>query len=184
MIVDNSKIILEEIAKVFSMSDFSEVKLLADSILSSNKVVCVGAGRMGYAMKGFSMRLKHMGIDSYIIGDSNVPSIGSGDLLLIGSGSGETQTICDIAATAKESGATIALITGNPESRISWMANVEIIIRAPSKVKQIEGFASAQPMTTLNEQCVGIFFDSLVLELMKITGETHESMWGRHSNLE
>jgi D-arabinose 5-phosphate isomerase GutQ len=39
-------------------------------------------------------------------------------------------------------------------------------------------------MTTLNEQCLGIFFDALVLQLMKKMGETHVTMLERHSNLE
>jgi len=39
-------------------------------------------------------------------------------------------------------------------------------------------------MTTLNEQSLGIFFDSIVLKLMEKMGESHDTMWGRHSNLE
>jgi D-arabinose 5-phosphate isomerase GutQ len=39
-------------------------------------------------------------------------------------------------------------------------------------------------MTTLNEQCLGIFFDAVVLLLMEKMNETHDTMWARHSNLE
>ena len=39
-------------------------------------------------------------------------------------------------------------------------------------------------MTTLNEQSLGIFFDAVCLKIMDRTGETHDSMWARHSNLE
>jgi len=43
---------------------------------------------------------------------------------------------------------------------------------------------SVQPMTTLNEQCLGIFFDAVVLQMMRQMDETHDTMWARHSNLE
>jgi hypothetical protein len=39
-------------------------------------------------------------------------------------------------------------------------------------------------MTTLNEQCLWLFFDAMVLEIMQKTWETHDTMWARHSNLE
>jgi D-arabinose 5-phosphate isomerase GutQ len=64
------------------------------------------------------------------------------------------------------------------------IADSIVQIKAPSKTKSIEGFASIQPMTTLNEQCLGIFFDALVLDLMEKMKETHDTMWARHSNLE
>ena len=184
MILNNSDKILNEISRVFFMSDFSEEQNLVESIFSSNKIICVGAGRMGYAMRGFAMRLKHLGLNAYMIGDTNVPAIGKGDLLITGSGSGETQTIYDLVSIGKNNGARIVIITGNPDSRIGRLADIKIIIRAPSKTKSIEGFQSKQPMTSLNEQCLAIFFDSLVLNLMEKSGETHETMWGRHSNLE
>ena len=57
-------------------------------------------------------------------------------------------------------------------------------ILAPSKTKEVEGLKSIQPMTTLNEQSLGVLFDAIVLEIMEKTNETHDSMWNRHSNLE
>jgi 6-phospho-3-hexuloisomerase len=130
------------------------------------------------------MRLGHLGLRAYTVGDSTVPSIGTGDLFLVASGSGETQTIYDLVVRAKENGAAIALVTGNPGSRMGKLADVIVVLKAPSKTKPIDGFQSVQPMTTLNEQCLGIFFDALVLCLMEVMGETHDTMWKRHSNLE
>jgi 6-phospho-3-hexuloisomerase len=57
-------------------------------------------------------------------------------------------------------------------------------VTAPSKTKQVDGFVSIQPMTTLNEQSLGLFFDTIVLLLMEKMGESHDTMWARHSNLE
>jgi 6-phospho-3-hexuloisomerase len=176
--------ILPEIEQVLSKTDEKEVSLLAKELLGAKTIVAVGAGRVGMAVRGFAMRLGHFGLKAFTVGDSTVPSIGKGDLLLVASGSGETQTIFDLVTIAKKNGAKIALVTGNKNSRIGKLANAIVQIQAPSKTKKIAGFQSMQPMTTLNEQCLGIFFDTVVLCLMEKMKETHETMWARHSNLE
>lgn len=184
MIKRHIKNILNEIETVLSKIDESEVDLLTKSILGANKIVTVGAGRVGMATRGFAMRLGHLGLNAYMIGDATVPAIGEGDILLVSSGSGETQTVYDLVEIAKKNKASIVLVTGNPDSRMGKLADVVVKITAPSKTKAAEGLASIQPMTTLNEQCLSIFFDAVVLNLMAEMKESHETMWARHSNLE
>lgn len=184
MIKENIKLILNEISTVLSKIDEQQVDDMISSIISANKIVAIGAGRVGLATRGFAMRLGHFGLNAYMIGDATIPSIGEGDVLLVSSGSGETQTIYDIVEIAKKNKAKIALVTGNCDSRMGKLADVVVKITAPSKTKAIDGFASAQPMTTLNEQCLVIFFDAVVLRLMEKLNETHDTMWARHSNLE
>lgn len=178
------KKILLEIDHVLSKTEESEVSLFVDELIKAKTIVVVGAGRVGMAGRGFAMRLGHLGLRAFMIGDSTVPSIGSGDLLLVCSGSGETQTIYDLVEIAKKNNSRITLITGNPNSRMGELADVIVKIAAPSKTKSVEGIVSIQPMTTLNEQCLGIFFDTVVLQIMDKLDESHETMWARHSNLE
>lgn len=184
MLQENVKKILEEIGSVLERIDGKEVERLVKDVLDAKKIVVCGAGRVGMATRGFGMRLGHLGLQAYTLGDSVVPSIGEGDLFLVSSGSGETQTIYDLVEIAKKNGAKVALVTGNPESRMGKLADMIVGIKAPSKTKPVEGFSSIQPMTTLNEQCLGLFYDAVVLELMEKMNETHDSMWARHSNLE
>jgi 6-phospho-3-hexuloisomerase len=182
----NSEIkeILKEIQIVLSKINESEVDGLISEILNAKRIVVCGAGRVGMAIRGFGMRLGHLGLNAYTLGDSTVPGISEDDLLIVASGSGETQTIFDLVAIASRNKCRIAAITGNPESRIGKLANSLVIITAPSKTKAVEGFISVQPMTTLNEQCLYLFFDAVTLKLMNRMGENHDSMWARHSNLE
>lgn len=188
MIIQKVKSILSEIDRVLSVVDESQVDILVSKIVEldkdSGKIVVCGAGRVGMAIRGFGMRLGHFGYRAFTLGDSTVPGIGKGDLFIVASGSGETQTIFDLVEIAKKNGAFVALVTGNPESRMGKLADTIVQLQAPSKTKAVEGFTSVQPMTTLNEQCLGIFFDAVVLEIMEKTGETHDTMWERHSNLE
>ncbi|MFM7359226.1 MAG: 6-phospho-3-hexuloisomerase [Sediminibacterium sp.] len=177
-------LILNEIGQVLNGIDEVEVNAFLESILKANKIVAFGAGRVGMAVRGFAMRLGHLGFNAHTLGDSTVPSVASGDLLLIASGSGETQTIFDLALIGKKNGCKLLLVTGNPESRIGKIASEIVKIAAPSKTREVCGFTSKQPMTTLNEQCLMVFFDALVLLLMEKMNETHDTMWARHSNLE
>jgi 6-phospho-3-hexuloisomerase len=180
----NFKIIKSEIESVFDKIVEREAVGLIAAILKARRIVCCGAGRVGMATKAFSMRLKHLGFESYFLGDSNVPSIGRRDLLVVSSGSGETQTIYDVVKIAKDYCTRTALITGNPESRMGKIADIIVQIKAPSKIDLPDKFKSRQPMATLNEQCLWIFFDALVLEIMKKKKISEKSMHARHSILE
>jgi 6-phospho-3-hexuloisomerase len=184
MIKKNIKKILNEIESVFTDIDETQVEGLIDEIMKAKKIVGLGAGRVGMSTKAFLMRLGHLDFQAFMIGDTTLPSIGNRDLLLVSSGSGETQTIYDLTVIAKNNGARIVAVTGNPDSRIGKLADRVVILRAPSKTKQVDGLISIQPMTTLNEQCLLLFFDAVVLDLMAVLKETHDTMWGRHSNLE
>ena len=184
MIKNKITIVLEEINFVLQYIDDNDVDKLVDSIINAKKIVVCGAGRVGMAIRGFGMRLGHLGLNAYTLGDSVVPSIGEGDLLLVASGSGETQTIYDVVEIASKNNATITAVTGNIDSRIGRLADNCVKLNAPSKTKSVDGFKSVQPMTTLNEQCLSVFFDAVVLILMDKLDESHDTMWERHSNLE
>lgn len=182
--------VIEEITKTLNNVNQSEInqfeQILIDTKLKRKcKIVGVGAGRVGMAVKGFMMRLGHMGYDSWFIGDTTVPSIASNDILIVGSGSGETKTIVELVKIARKNGCTILCVTGDECSTISSLSNYIIKLDASSATKiGTYGEKSEQPMTTLNEQCMSILFDIIVLDLMQVQNETHETMWARHSNLE
>lgn len=163
-----TNIILKEIKQALKEVRVDE---LVVEILKADKIVLVGAGRMGLACKAFAMRLNHLGLNASFLGDSNVPRLYNTDLMIIASGSGETQTIYDIAKCLSR----MCLITNRPKSRIGSLADVIVELKLPK---------STQPMKTLMEQATWIYFDIVVLELMKLLSETNETMTERHTNLE
>lgn len=184
MIHRNIESIIAEIKTVLWKVDQTQCDVLVEAVLNSNKIVGIWAGKVWMATKWFIMRLWHFGYHAWFLGDTTVPHVWEWDLLLVVSGSGETQTIYDLLVIGKNNGATIVLVTGNPESRMGKLADIIVKVTAPSKTKEVNGFKSIQPMTTLNEQSLQILFDALVLEIMEKTWETHDTMWARHSNLE
>lgn len=68
--------ILKEIETVLLKIDDKQVDILIDEILLAKKIVVCGAGRVGMAIRGFGMRLGHLGLQAYTLGDSTVPGIG------------------------------------------------------------------------------------------------------------
>ena len=149
-----------------------------------SKIVCTGAGRVGLAMRGFTMRLNHLGIDAHFLGETVVHPTGPGDLLIVGSGSGSTGSILKLVEIAKSKGIRIALVTSSKSSPMRSLADSSVVLNTPNKSSESSQILSIQPMTTLFEQTLAIFLDSVVLDLMEKFGETSESMWGRHNVIE
>lgn len=179
----NIETIIAEITNVLANIDEKNVLRLERDIITANTIILVGAGRMGLAAKAFSMRLRQLGLESFALGDSAIPHVKKGDLMIVCSGSGETETVHTIAQIAKTNGCKIALITARKNSRIAQLAKTILIIPAHTKLDD-DTKDSIQPMTTLMEQSTGLFFDAVVLNLMKTLKQTSRTMWKRHSNLE
>ena len=64
---------------------------ICEAIENADHIFLAGIGRTGYIMRCFAMRLAQLGFRVYWIGDSNTCSARVGDLLILGSGSGETE---------------------------------------------------------------------------------------------
>ena len=176
--------VLAEIRSVLYSIDDSSIERFVDAVLQANRIVVHGAGRMGMMVATFAMRLAQLGFRSHVLGESTTPGVGEEDLLIIGSGSGETQTVYDVAFLAKQHGVRIALITGRPDSRIGRLADVIVQFSVPTKLGTAAGPPTIQPMTTVADQSLLIFLDIVVLLLMKATHQTSEDLWRRHRNLE
>jgi 6-phospho-3-hexuloisomerase len=177
------KLIIKEIENVLLISNYNNIDEIINTIANSKKIVTCGAGRVGYAIRSFCMRLGHCNFNATHIGDTTVPRIGTNDLFLVASGSGETKTIVEFTKIAKSSGAKIIAFTNNVESTIGKLSDLTVEIKAPNKIRNHEA-KTIQPMTTLNEQSLWLFFDSLVLVMMEKLNIPEELMKNTHSILE
>ncbi|MEO2871981.1 6-phospho-3-hexuloisomerase [Lacticaseibacillus paracasei] len=176
------KTIIRELDQYAPMIDDTQVETV-----QANRIFIGGAGRSGFAGRGFAMRLMHLGLHAYFVGETTTPSIGEGDLLVIGSGSGSTGSLVVDAKKAKAVGAKLATVTIYPTAEIGSLADA--IIAIPGETPKNETGAadtahSVQPMGTLFEQLSWLTYDAIILELMKLTGETTDTMFPRHANLE
>ena len=130
------------------------------------------------------MRLNHLALKAFHINDCNVPRIGTDDLLLVCSGSGETKTILELVKVASEHEAQVALVTSRSTSSMADLADVKVLLPAQAKITHSKMVSSIQPMTSLMEQTCLLFLDILVLVLMDEMQQHHDLLKSRHSILE
>ena len=83
-------IVLKELTHTLTAIDQEAAKQFVSLIDQGDEIFCDGAGRSGFQVKGFAMRLMHMGIHSYVVGETCTPNISENGVLVICSGSGET----------------------------------------------------------------------------------------------
>ena len=176
--------VVTELKQTASLISDAQAERLVNQILESKKVFVAGAGRSGLMGKSFVMRMMHMGIDAYVVGETVTANFEKEDLLIIGTGSGETKTLIPIAEKAKNIGGTIAAVTINPESTIGQLANIVVKLPGAPKDQSDSEYHTIQPMGSLFEQTMLVFYDSLILRFMEKQGLDTTTMYGKHANLE
>jgi 6-phospho-3-hexuloisomerase len=175
---------IKELNRSVELISAEEAEKLVNRILESKKIFVAGAGRSGFMAKSFAMRMMHIGLDAYVIGETVTPNFEEEDILIIGSGSGETKSLVSIAEKAKNIGGTIAAVTIFPESTIGKLADVKIKLPGSPKDQSEGDFKSIQPMGSLFEQTLLMFYDAIILSFMDKKGLDTNTMYGKHANLE
>jgi 6-phospho-3-hexuloisomerase len=179
------KIIIEELGGALSKVDPEGVMKLIEAIEGAKRIFVVGAGRSGLMMRTFAMRLMQMGLESYVAGETTTPPINAGDLILVGSASGETGGPVSTARIAKNPRVKIIAITVFADSTLGKLADLAVTIPAPTpKVKRSQAAASVQPMGSLFEQSLLALLDAVILLLMERRRLTGDQMFQRHAVLE
>jgi 6-phospho-3-hexuloisomerase len=177
-----------------TISDDDAEKFIRE-LLNAKRVYVVGAGRSGLVAKAFAMRLMHLGLHAYVVGETITPALNKGDVMVIFSGSGKTKTVADLAETARDIGGKICLITSNADSRIGKIADCTVIIEhhrdavaddaAEFEIRQMMGdHKSFAPLGTLFETASMIFADAIISRMMEITQVDESALKNRHTNIE
>ena len=182
---DSVAAIVKEIDECLGKVRPESTEPVLQMIVGAKKIFLAGKGRSALGVRGFAMRLMHLGMDAHLVGDTTTPPIGAGDCLIIGSGSGATPSLVAIAEQAKALGAMIVLFTIDPNSPIGALADRTVVIPAYSpKARNSPTGRSVQPMGSLFEQCLFLLFDALILALMCKKNVEASEMFKRHANLE
>ncbi len=179
--------ILKELEGVLMGVDPAQTGTLEDAILSARHIFVAGAGRSQLMMRGLAMRLMHFGFSAFVVGETVTPACGPGDLVIIGSGSGETATLTVVAAKAKKAGAALGLLTIYPESTIGKLADIIVQLHATTaKVKTPEGDAAFQPGGNTFEQSLLLLCDAMVIHILEQKGvqDLNAVLMKAHANLE
>ncbi len=168
-------------------------EVLVDLYHRKGKVLVMGAGRSGLVGKAFAMRLLHLGFNSYVLGETIVPSISRGDVAVAISGSGRTGLIVEAADAAKKVGAYVIAITTYPESPLGQLADLVVMVPGRSKVSKMDDYFARQilglheplaPLGTLFEDTAMLLLDGVIYYLMIKLNVTEDEMRNRHANIE
>jgi 6-phospho-3-hexuloisomerase len=185
--------IIENVRIVSSELDEKTIMELMELLTSSKNVFLLGQGRSGLVARAFAMRLMHLGIGVYVVGETITPAISQEDCLLAISGSGETSYIISTAKIAQKRGAKIVAVTSYDESTLGKMSDLIVHIQGRTKVdieknyvkRQIKGkHLPLSPLGTLFEVSSLIFLDGLIAQLMDKMGKTERDLKERHTVLE
>ncbi len=179
-----SLMIAEECQKALQKIDEEQSQKLVEAILNADEVFFIGVGRVMLSLQAICKRFAHFGIKAHCVGEITEPAITDKDLLIVGSGSGETLFPVAIAQKAKKIGAKVAWIGSNQESTIAKLADYKVRIPVQSKLNKPDELHSQQPMTSLFEQTLLLYGDSLAMEIMERKGLQFENLWKYHANLE
>ena len=177
--------IINELEETMGKVDADDVNKLIEEIEKAEKVFFVGVGRVLLSLESVAKRLAHLGVDCYIVGQVTEPAITEDDLLIVGSGSGETTFPVAIAEKAKNYNATVFHIGRNPDCSMSEYSDFFVRIPA-SDIPELEvaGVESVQPMTSLFEQALLLFGDTVALMMAREMDIEMEELWEYHANLE
>ncbi len=162
-----------------------ETEKLLDAINAAGSIFIVGRGRTGMIAGTFAMRLMHLGLHTYVVGELSTPRIKPEDLLIACSGSGEVRMVHQMVRIAKQAKAVTVLVTYNPKSTIARCVDHTVTI--PAHAGRADGSAPspiAFPLGTKFEESLLLYLDILVLMLMRRFGISEKEMAERHTNLE
>jgi 6-phospho-3-hexuloisomerase len=183
---ESLKAVIAELGRHAELLDSEQLERLAEEIAMAPRVFASGAGRSGLMMRAFAMRLMHLGKTAHVLGDATVPRAREGDLLLLGSGSGETKSLIAAAEKAKALGMRIALCTIDAGSALARLADVAVVLPGASQKVNAgaEKAESIQPMGSSFEQLCLLCYDTAIMALMERLGQTGDGMFARHANIE
>lgn len=172
---------------------------LVDAIATAKTVAVYGVGREGLAMKGFAMRLFHLGLNVFVVGEMTQKAVGKGDLLLVSAGPGYFSTVNAIAGEAQRARCKVIGFTSQPPSPLQDWADLCIQVPATClppaslmgqspvllhRTGGVDGSHSVLPMGSSYELALQLFFDVVTLLLQRRLGVAVETMKARHANLE
>lgn len=129
------------------------------------------------------MRLMQVGKSVYIVGSPTCPAMNREDLLVVGSGSGETVQVNLLVEQALKNGAKVIGLTGSSGSTLSQNSNLTVTFPARS-TKILQKGESKLPLGGVYEIALLIYLDCLIMDIARIMNQDADDFASRHTNLE
>lgn len=174
------KLILDKISSVLDVTTPGNDDKLMQLLDQAGRVFVTGAGRSGLVSRFFAMRLTHCGYKVSMVGEIVTPSIQAGDLFIVISGSGGTETLLPLVKKAKSMNAKVVVISMKDKSPMAEMADLVVQVGKDESY----GKLYEMPMGSVFELTSLIYLEAIIAKIMHAKGLTEESMRAIHANLE
>lgn len=187
---------IEEVARSI---DQSQVECFLGEINRAERIFVLGAGRSGFVAKSFGMRLMHLGMNAYVVGETVTPAFHPHDTLVAFSGSGKTKSVLEACETTRQIGGSLCLITGTRQSPMSELATCVVYLKNDDEsiytgsdhfdLRQLKGehrslSHPSTPMGTVFETSAMIFADSVISALIEMKHCSIEEIIHRYANMQ
>lgn len=170
-----------EIANALSGVDEASVAALRGRLRAANAIALYGVGREGLVMRSFAMRLYHVGLPAFVVGDMSARPLHAGGLLVCSAGPGTFSTVAGLVGVARSADAGVALFTSSETSPLA--ASADVTVRIPAQT-MAGGPASNQLMGSIYEQAMWVLGDAVIDQLVAELGLDRAQISARHTNLE
>ncbi|MGB8816638.1 MAG: SIS domain-containing protein [Rhizobiaceae bacterium] len=165
--------------------DLAQVEALCVAIAKAKRVVVYGCGREALQIRGFAMRMYHLGLTIGVVGDMNCPPVEADDLFLATCGPGELATVSALLGQASNAGGKTAVITAVPKGSAAKQADMVLTLPAQTMASdQSPEPKSVLPMGSVFEGALFVLFEMMVARLAEILAVKPEAMRARHTNME
>ena len=175
---------LDELGAVFQRIDHASVDAAVEMIAAADRIALYGVGREGLQIKGFAMRLFHLGRRASMVGDMTTPPIGEGDLLVVSAGPGDFSTVAALMGVARAAGAEVLLVTAQPDGAAAKRADRVLVLPAQTMANDRGPSTAVLPMGSVYEGAQFILFEVMILKLRDRLAILPEAMRANHTNLE
>ena len=173
---------VDDLVRVLKRVSKRSMKAFGKDILNAERVFVTGLGRTGLMARGFAMRLMHLGIRVYHVGDVITPAIEKGDVLVICTRTGGSKVLRHYIGIARKSKARVVVVTARPDSPVAERADTVLALddsigRQPRRRQPL-------PLGSLFEQALLVVLDLVVLDLMEALDLSEEDLRRIHTAFE
>lgn len=179
--------IVDEHRQVFELLDTDQLKEVLTLIENAKRVFVYGMGREGISLRGFAMRLAHLGKEAHWQTDDTTTAINEGDLFITscsrGCDPGSLEHVCN---SVKKAGGKILMFTGDPDGEFSKeFADYPVWVHSTGfRMRRHDLVPTIQMMGNQYEQHLYMLTDVIVMLLVEDLGLTYDDLEARHRNAE
>jgi 6-phospho-3-hexuloisomerase len=169
---------LEDAIGALDQQDFDS---FLDAVVAAGRIAFHGVDREGLMMRAFAMRLFHLGYNVSVVGDMTAPHLGAGP--------GYFSTVDGLRVVAQREDAKVLCLTAQRDGGTPKAYDSVLVIPAQTMADDRSAKpTSILPMGSLYELAMLVFFEIVVLELLRRTGSpsvqrgTATPIWSNSTN--